>query len=226
MISAPDAVTNQQENSQEKMFIGKLASGEKVYDIPNGHIHETIKGDLPDALSCINANGRTEIIETVSMEGKQWKSFKVEIDSEKDKDNLFLARRVLRKGLSTFIRNREPTTTNQMVVILSKNDVSKGSPEGYTVMTAFSGSLAPREPWDDYFNGGETEEECLRRKTEKDASFEYWTRHAFIPDQREFPIDQGTEQPYKKDSLLAPFLTAEELRSTKSDASSEDKYRV
>ena len=226
MIPTPDTVTNQQENSQEKLFVGTLSSGEKVYDRPNGHIHETVKYDLPEALTYINANGRDQIIETVSLEGRQWKSFKVEIDPEKDHDDLFLARRTSRKGLSTFIKNREPTTTDQMVVILSKNDTSKGYPEGYTVMTAFSGSLALREPWDEYFSGGETDEERAKRKREKDESFEYWTRHAFIPDPKEFPIDEGTQQVYDKNSLHAPFLTAEELKSMKPEYPSEEKYLV
>ncbi len=194
----------------ETLQVGVLASGEKVYDRPNGHIHETIRGDLPQALLEINAKGQDKIIETVTLEGKTWKSFKVSIDPEKDKEDLFLARRTSRAGLSTFVKNREPGETNQMVVILSKNDGKFGVADGYTVITAFSGDMAPREPWDAYFNGGTTEDEKTKRRQEKEKSLEYWSRHAFIPDDKEFPIDQGTEQAYAPDKLKFPFLTLEE----------------
>ena len=120
------------ENSLERPCVGVLASGEKVYDRPNGHIHETVKGDIPLALSRINTLGRDFIVESVTLENKEWKSFKVTIDPEVEKGDLFLARRVSRKGLSVFVKNKEPGITNQMVVVLSKNDLAKSGQDGYT----------------------------------------------------------------------------------------------
>lgn len=201
---------DKKENSLERPSVGVLASGEKVYDRPNGHIHETIKNDVASALQKINAYRRDFVSETVTLEGKEWKSLKVTFDPETDKDDLFLARRVTRKGLSVFIKNREPGTTNQMVIILSKNNPAKGNQDGYTILSAFSGDPAPREPWDSYFNGGANDEEKAKRRQEKEESLLYWTHHAFIPDDNEFPIDKGTEQPYNKDSLKYQFLTVEE----------------
>lgn len=199
---------SKKENSQEDLFIANLSSGEKVYDRLDGHIHETIKQDLHAALHKINTQGRNEIIENVTLEGKKWKSFKVEVDPEID--DLFLARRENRAGLSTFVKGRQVGETNQMVIILSKNDPQRGSPEGYTLLTAFSGDLAPREPWDVYFNSGKTEEEKMKRRKEKEESLKYWTHHAFVPDENEFPVNQLTEQKFSVEALKFPYLTPEE----------------
>ena len=186
----------EKEKTQESQRVGMLASGEQVYDRPNGHIHDTIKADLSSALAQIDAQGKDKVVETITLEGKQWKSSKVSIDPEQDKEDLFLARRTGRTGLSTFIRNKKATTTEQMVVILSKNDGTFGIADGYTVMTAFSGDMAPREPWDAYFTSGRTDEEKAVRRKEKEEALEYWSRHAFVPDEQ--------------DALKFPFLTLEE----------------
>lgn len=203
--------SNEKENSLEQLYVATLASGEKVFNKPNGHIHDTIKNDLPLALAKINAQGRSFIAESVTLEGKEWKSFKVEIDPEKDKKNLFLARRKDRKGLSTFVNNKEIGTTNLLTVILSKNDVSKGSPEGFTVTTAFPGDLAKREPWDAYFTSGKTDEEREVLKKEQEESILYWSKYAFVPDEHEFPVDEGTIiKEYDSKLLRFPFLTEQE----------------
>ncbi len=78
-----------------------------------------------------------------------------------------------REGLSVFVRNRKTETTDKAVVVLSRNDTRKGQPEGYAVMTAYSGDLTPREPWDAWFTGGYTELEKNKRKVLRQEAFEY-----------------------------------------------------
>jgi hypothetical protein len=121
-----------QENSIEKLYVATLASGEKVYDRPNGHIHESVKIDMPAIIPHINAYRRDFITEIVTLEGRQWISHKVEVDS--NKDDLFLIQRVGREGLSVFVRNRKTEMTDQAVVVLSRNDTRRGQPEGYAIM--------------------------------------------------------------------------------------------
>lgn len=198
------------ENSQEKLYVGTLASGEKVYDRPNGHIHETIKDDLGLAIAEKRSLLRKEIIETVTLEGKEWKSFKVSISENEDYSNLFLARRKGRAGLTPFIKNREPGVTDKITYILSKNDIRRGVPEGYSVMTAFSGDLAKREPWDAYFTSGVTDADREKRKLEQEESLAYWSKYAFVPDEIEFPIDEDTVVPYDPKLLGKPFYTEKE----------------
>lgn len=199
------------ENSLERLVVGVLASGEKVYDRPNGHIHDTVRKDLEEILSRIDSKGKDSVMDSVSLEGKTWKSFKVAINQEKDKENLFLARRNNRKGLSPFVKNREPEITDTVTVILAKNDTGRnGGVEGYTVITAFSGDLAMREPWDPYFFGGKTKEEKEERKREQNESLEYWSNYAFVPDENEYPVDEGTISEYDIHLLRFPFLTEQE----------------
>ena len=137
---------SQQENSLEKLYVATLASGEKVYDRPNGHIHESVKADMSTIIPHINAYRRDFITETVMLEGRQWVSHKVEVDPSND--DLFLVQRIGREGLSIFVRNRTIETTNRATVVLSRNNTKRGQPEGYAIMTAYSGEPGPREPWD------------------------------------------------------------------------------
>lgn len=196
---------SQQENTLEHLYVGKLASGENVYDREGGHIHSTVKEDIPKALLTINGEGRDYVQETVSLGGKTWPHFKVTIDKDVDKENLFLAQRVSRKGLSTFIKNKSPDIVGTLVVVLSKNNKHKGQPEGYTIMTAFSGDVAPREPYDPWFDGGYTYNQKRDRQEQREQSLEYWKHHAFIPDEKEFPVVEGTEVPYDTALLKKPL---------------------
>ncbi len=195
---------NLQENNLERLLLGKLASGENVYDKPNGHVHHTIKEDLASALSRIDSKGRDEIVETVALEGKQWKLFKVKI--VQGEDDLFLAQRINRRGLSVFVKNKQAELINTILVILKKNDPGRGQQDGYTVITAYAGEPAPREPWDMWFEQGKTAEEQLERKKLQEESFTYWKQYAFIPDNNEFPIVSGTECEYNEDLLRHPII--------------------
>lgn len=76
-------------------------------------------------------------------------------------DDVYFARRVGRDTLTRFVRGREAEPTSVLSFIASKRN--------RTLVTAYFGTLAPREP-DDVF-----ESEAARQ-----AAVEFWARHALV----------------------------------------------
>jgi hypothetical protein len=151
--------------------LGTTKSGEKVFDRPDGHLHnsETVEKYLPLALEMIDSESRDFIVETVNFGEEIGVSNCVETTSD---DEIIYAVRPKRRGPTRFVKNREGEPTSEFTVILKKVD------EGYIVITAFPGPKAEREPWDPMAG---------------DEAKEYWSNHAIVWGTEE--VLPGSESP-------------------------------
>ena len=151
--------------------LGTTKSGEKVFDRPDGHLHnnETVEKYLPLALEMIDSESRGFIVETVNFGEEIGVSNCVETTPD---DEIIYAVRPKRRGPTRFVKNREGEPTSEFTVILKKVD------EGYIVITAFPGPKAEREPWDPMAG---------------DEANEYWSNHAIVWGTEE--VLPGSESP-------------------------------
>lgn len=150
-------------------MLGKLGSGQVVFDRPNSHLHKDILGILEEALLKINLKdenyqeveldlgrvmGRTDCVET------------------NDSDQIVYAKRRGRKGYSRFVKNRKSEDSSKIVIVLKKAKEENC----YLLVTAFIGSFPGPEPWD---------------PNATMQSKKYWSSHALIWNSTE--IDPKTE---------------------------------
>ena len=191
------------EDSYEHLLLGTLATGERVYDKPESHLHAGIEGFVREFLPRIQASGK-EFIEASFRDPRiRFPARRVSIDPAVD--DLFLAQRKGRKGYTVFVRNRNPGTTDNIVIVLRRSDAYPEGitpvREGSTLATAFGGEQAAREPWDPWFDKGDTPEERERRGALRAESLQYWRSNALIPSSQEYPIIEGSERPFSPDLL-------------------------
>ena len=160
--------------NQEQPVLGRLLSGESVFDRKGSQLHDNpeLKQHLPLALEHIDPQGRAFFVETVDLGETIGESRCVETDPN---DQIVFAQRVGRFGLSRFVINKDAVLTSKLTVILRKGDL------GYEVVTAFIGPKAEREPWD---------------KTADSTSTEFWRTHALIWGGEETVTGSTTDQEY------------------------------
>lgn len=149
-------------------FLGNLRSGEPVFDRPTSHLHESVLGILPEALSEISG-GEHFFVHEVDFGRLVGETNCVATHRG---DDVVWAQRPNRQGLTRFVKNRQPEPSSRAVVILKRDDYEPY----YILITAFVGSQAGREPWDP-------------RATDEDRRF--WEEHALVYGSE--PIVPGTE---------------------------------
>lgn len=159
---------------QERIVLGRLLSGERVFDRKNSHLYDNpeLEQHLPLALERIDPDGRAFLVETVDFNEVIGESRCVQTGPE---DEIVFAQRVGRFGLSRFVVNKDPVPTSELTVILRKSDA------GYEVITTFIGPKAEKEPWD---------------KTADSTSTEFWRTHALVWGSEATVLDSTTDQAY------------------------------
>ena len=150
--------------------LGRLATGERVYDRSPSHIHAGAQQYLPEVLGSIRSRHRQTIVQVNEY------SQPVGVTScvaTRAGDKILFARRKGRRGVSRFVKNRRPMPTCFLTVILRRT--RRGD---YEVSKAYFGEPAPMEPWGN------------PRPSRK--SQEFWKAHAFAWGAE--PIVRGSEQ--------------------------------
>lgn len=113
---------------------------------------------LEEVIKEIRPEGRETIEHEHEFDHVVGETLCVETDESSD---IVYAIRPSRNGYSKFVMNKDPEPTRYMTVILKKDD----KVGGYTIVTAYFGRLAPREPWGE----NPTKEQC-----------EFWKNHALV----------------------------------------------
>lgn len=147
----------------------RLATGEWVYDSSPSHIHPGVAPFLDDIIAATNSRRRQVIVEKVRYDRVVGYSTCV---TTRPGDKIVFARRVNRRGISRFVKNRRSEPTQFVTVILRRTE--RGD---YQLKTAYFGEPAPREPWGDRV---------------KPRPHHFWNRHAFVWGVE--PIVPGTER--------------------------------
>lgn len=138
--------------------VGRLASGEPVYDRHRSHVHDDVGEILPAALAKVNAAGRRFFIEEVDFGRPVGETICVATGPG---DEIVYAQRPRRLGQTRFVKNRDPEPCSAVTVILKRDDFE----DYYVLITAFVGHRPEPEPWD-------------RNATEWSVAF--WTSHALV----------------------------------------------
>ncbi len=152
--------------------LGKLATGEDVFDRTPSHIHSGVTEDLLSfALSKITPEkGEERVKRTVDFGRKIGVCVCVKTDAN---DEIIYTQRVNREGLSRFVKNRQPEETSLLTVTLHPKD------GWYELRTAYLGPSGFTEPW------ATDSEEQLRK------AVDFWKSHALCWGYE--PIISGTE---------------------------------
>jgi hypothetical protein len=153
--------------------MGRLASGQRVIDRYNSHLHPQVLELLPKAFRKIRLTGEQFQVVQVDFDRIVGETTCVVTGTG---DLIVYAQRPKRFGLSRFVKDRQPQESRSIVVILKKAD---DVPSTYVLITAFVGVKPEPEPWD-------------RNKTEQSVAF--WSSHALVWDSE--PVVPGTETPF------------------------------
>lgn len=153
--------------------IGKLASGEIVIDRKDSHVqtHSAVLPLLTEVLSKIRSVGKKSFCKEIKFGRVIGETICV---TTSDKDEIIFAQRPNRRGLTRFVKNRQPEATNSVAACFLKGDGMGGA---YLLTTAFIGSRAPAEPWDIQWAD--------------ETSIPFWNSHALIWGEEEIIV--GTE---------------------------------
>jgi len=143
--------------------LGRLASGEYVFDRFRSHLHGDVIDLLPEVFAKITTVDREIVIEEIDLGRIVGKRVCVETDGT---DEIVFARRHRRKGLTRFVKGREPEDCSTVAIVLKRDEYS----DTYVCLTAYVGAHSEPEPWD-------------RHATLESESF--WQTHALIWDDLE-----------------------------------------
>ncbi len=148
--------------------LGTLASGELVLDRADSHVasHPSVARILAELISHISSEGRESFCEEVDLDREVGESICVATTDDGGGDEIIYAQRPNRRGLTRFVKNREPAQTRSAVACFKRTTGG-----AYLLMTAFIGGRAPAEPWD--------------RKWATPESFVFWSSHALVWGQEE-----------------------------------------
>ena len=159
-----EKLDNTHEQKEGNIYlIGKLSSGENIYNTSNNHIHYNVEMEslLPQALEKINSLNRDFFVESIDFGKIIGESRCVETS---EKDEILYAQRKMRSGQTRFVKNKQLEPTSFLTVILKKIH------GGYKIVSAFIGSKAEREPWD----------KSIRDNDELERSKSFWSTHAIV----------------------------------------------
>jgi|GEM_PF-478839 len=154
--------------------LGQLASGELVLDRADSHVasHQSVGPILAELILRISSEGRESFCEQIDFDCEVGVSICVTTTLDGGGDEIIYAQRPNRRGLTRFVKNREPESTRSAVACFKRTTGG-----AYLLMTAFIGGRAPAEPWD--------------RKWATAESLHFWRSHALIWDVEE--TIQGTK---------------------------------
>lgn len=141
--------------------IGTLVSGEDVWTYESSHIHAGVNAVLAEVLAKMSPEGG--FVRTTVDLGRV-----VGHDNcvpTTDADEIVFAQREGRQGLTRFTKSAEPVATSEVSVIMCRDKEHGGR---WTLITAFFGALAPREPWDPN----------IKSDSERVDAREFWSSHA------------------------------------------------
>ncbi len=161
------------QTNQLKM-LGKTANKQRVDDTPSSFYQKNLEPIIKDVLSKIESDNRKFIFDEINMGTIIGNSICVETTIA---DDIFYAQRNDRKGLTRFVRNRNPIPCSTVVVILNRAHHGTKNYYYYKLVTAWIGKKTPAEPWD-------------HKATRESLSF--WNSHALIADGT-YEIVPGTE---------------------------------
>lgn len=91
-----------------------------------------------------------------------------------DADEVVIWQRPGRAGETPMVLGREPEPTSEMMLVLCFDDEDLNE---YVLITAFTGTDAPQEPWDEH---------CRNRE----FSEKFWAAHALVPTSEELTLMQ------------------------------------
>lgn len=159
--------------------IGTTATGEGVWTYVEGDRSSHIHNGINDSLLA-------EAISKLSPEGGFIRTT-VDLGRVVGKDNcvattgahhIVFARREGRRGLTRFTKSQVAVPTRLISIVISRDKDNGGR---WTLITAFFGQLAPREPWD----------QGIQNDAERATSVSFWNSHALVWESD--PIVEGTE---------------------------------
>lgn len=141
-------------------ILGILASGEPVIDRADSHAagHQGIDTILAELVSLISSEQRENFCEQIDFDREVGVSICVET---REGDDIVYAQRPNRRGLTRFVKNREPAPTRSAVACFKRTTGG-----AFLLMTAFIGGRAPAEPWD--------------RQWATSESLPFWSSHALV----------------------------------------------
>jgi hypothetical protein len=149
------------------MMIGYTRNGVPVFDRHSSHLHCSVD-DVRLALQHVQLEGEfVKVTHTFDPHGPLGLCECVVTGPE---DNIVYIQRPKRWGKTRFVLDRKPVLTSSLSMILMLK------PEGYVLLTAFWGTLAEPEPWDDRAFHRDSRGYDAARK----ASIEFWSNHALV----------------------------------------------
>lgn len=122
-------------------LLGALASGEPVYDRPCSHLHASVAGLLPEAFARISSGGAQFLAHEVDFGRIVGETTCVPTG---EGDEVVWAQRPGRRGMTRFVKNRDPEPASTVVLILKRDRFEPY----YVLVTAFVGRQGGLEPWD------------------------------------------------------------------------------
>lgn len=125
------------------MEMGTLGSGQVVVDRHSTHNH--IHDDNLLRAALLKVNLREEQFQKILVEFDHVVGVSTRVETT-DADEIVYAHRVSTRGrgLTRFVKNREPEPCKSVVVILMKAREA----DTYVLITSFIGTLSEPEPWD------------------------------------------------------------------------------
>ena len=156
-----------------KTPIGKLGSGQIVFDREPSHIHTGVTPELlGQALTQVFAEpNEVRVKRSINFGHVIGVSACVETS---ESDQIIFAQRVHRDGLTRFVKNRQPQETSLLTASM------RLQPDGrYQLGTAYIGSPGVNEYW------------ATENSEELKAAIEFWNGHALVWGSE--PIVSGTE---------------------------------
>lgn len=149
--------------------VGKLGSGQLVFDRPRSHVHASARAVLPEALAQLDLTTEPFVVKQIEFGRVIGAATCVATAND---DDILFAQRPHRLGLTRFVQGRMPEPATTLVVILKQ--IEEGN---YLLITAFVGKETPPEPWDS-------------KATEQSVAF--WNSHALVWGEEEIIPDSET----------------------------------
>lgn len=196
-----------------------LKSGECVYVSKTSHVHENTKVYLEDALRQIDSHERKKIGEIIQFPQIIGKNNCVRT---KKGEEIVYAKRRGRDFYSRFVKGREETDCDSMVIVLEKNP-TKGN--AYFLITSYIGNH--------YISfDRDTEDEYLGRASRKIRNH-FWQNHALVWGSHDIEVDtifsekdyiRGKHKEKEKEKEKTPTNFLGHLKSGEVVISSKKSY--
>ncbi len=156
-------------------LLGRLASGERVFDRAKEPYTKTKSDLLPlikEALDQIQADGQDRLSATVDLGREIGLDYCVSATPQQ-KEQIYYAQIVGRRGYSRFISGVKPSPTTYLTIVLNKRIYAKK--KGYNLVVAKPGKEFPVEPW----KSSVVKEFSLADHDFGKKVWQFWKTHAF-----------------------------------------------